>query len=130
MALLTTFRRLVGRINESMKTKQEPKNFIGILDIYGFESFKVNSFEQFCINYANEKLQQQFNQHMFKLEQEEYQKEEIDWTYVKFSDNQPCITLIEKNLGILSILNEETWFPRATGETLATLVPFVEYFAN
>uniref|UniRef100_A0A6B2KW48 Myosin motor domain-containing protein n=1 Tax=Arcella intermedia TaxID=1963864 RepID=A0A6B2KW48_9EUKA len=117
----TLFLWLVERINESIATKEgNAKHFIGILDIYGFESFKVNSFEQFCINYANEKLQQQFNQHMFKLEQEEYQKEEIDWTYVKFVDNQACITLIEKHLGILSILNEESRFPKATPETFAT----------
>ncbi|XP_023254946.1 unconventional myosin-Vb-like, partial [Seriola lalandi dorsalis] len=72
-----------------------------------FETFEVNSFEQFCINYANEKLQQQFNSHVFKLEQEEYMKEQIPWTLIDFHDNQPCIDLIEARLGVLDLLDEE-----------------------
>lgn len=75
--------------------------------IVGFETFEINSFEQFCINYANEKLQQQFNLHVFKLEQEEYIKEGIEWTMIDFYDNQPCIDLIETKLGILDLLDEE-----------------------
>ena len=67
----------------------------------------MNSFEQFCINYANEKLQQQFCQHVFKLEQEEYMKEQITWSFIQFYDNQPCIDLIESKLGILDLLDEE-----------------------
>ncbi|CAG8544082.1 27163_t:CDS:10 [Dentiscutata erythropus] len=90
------------------------KSFIGVLDIYGFEHFKKNSFEQFCINYANEKLQQQFNQHVFKLEQEEYMREKINWTFINFSDNQPCIELIEGKIGILSLLDEESRLPAGT----------------
>lgn len=86
-------------------------SFIGVLDIYGFEHFDKNSFEQFCINYANEKLQQEFNQHVFKLEQDEYVKEEIEWTFIDFSDNQPCINLIEAKLGILGLLDEESRLP-------------------
>ena len=78
-----------------------------MLDIYGFETFEINSFEQFCINYANEKLQQQFNLHVFKLEQEEYVKEGIEWKMIDFYDNQPCIDLIESKLGILDLLDEE-----------------------
>jgi myosin-5 len=98
----------VERINETLKSEEECYKFIGVLDIYGFETFEINSFEQFCINYANEKLQQQFNSHMFKLDQEEYAKESIEWTFIDFYDNQPCIDLIETKLGILSLLDEET----------------------
>ena len=103
---------LVSVTNESLSCS-DPNNiatFIGVLDIYGFEHFKKNSFEQFCINYANEKLQQQFNQHVFKLEQEEYVREKINWTFIEFSDNQKCIELIEAKLGILSLLDEVLYF--------------------
>lgn len=102
------FEWLVSVTNESLSCPDPSQvaNFIGVLDIYGFEHFKKNSFEQFCINYANEKLQQQFNQHVFKLEQEEYVREKINWTFIEFSDNQKCIELIEGKLGILSLLDE------------------------
>lgn len=94
-------------INKSLESNIPKHKFIGVLDIYGFETFEVNSFEQFCINYANEKLQQQFNLHVFKLEQEEYIKEGIEWKMIDFYDNQPCIDLIEAKLGVLDLLDEE-----------------------
>ncbi|KAG7025461.1 Myosin-11, partial [Cucurbita argyrosperma subsp. argyrosperma] len=87
---------LVGKINVSIGQDPGSEYLIGVLDIYGFESFKNNSFEQFCINYTNEKLQQHFNQHVFKMEQEEYVREEIDWSYIEFVDNQDVLDLIEK----------------------------------
>ena len=114
---------LVEIINHSLATDQvlsQVKSFIGVLDIYGFEHFAKNSFEQFCINYANEKLQQEFNQHVFKLEQEEYVREQIDWTFINFSDNQPCIDLIEGKLGVLSLLDEESRLPMGSDEQFVT----------
>lgn len=111
---------LVYAINHSLCTPEIQKHvqsFIGVLDIYGFEHFKKNSFEQFCINYANEKLQQEFNQHVFKLEQDEYVKEEIEWEFIDFADNQPCISLIEAKLGILSLLDEESRLPAGSDES-------------
>ncbi len=86
---------LVDKINASIGQDSGACGFIGVLDIYGFESFKVNSFEQFCINLANEKLQQHFNQHVFKMEQEEYEREAIDWSYIEFIDNADVLELIE-----------------------------------
>ncbi|OZC07053.1 hypothetical protein X798_05945, partial [Onchocerca flexuosa] len=107
------FAWLVSKINEvlgeQMKNNKSKstERFIGVLDIYGFETLEVNSFEQFCINYANEKLQQQFCQHVFKLEQSEYEQEEIDWIRIDFYDNQPCIDLIEGKPGIIDYLDEQ-----------------------
>ena len=114
---------LVETINHGLATDDvlsQAASFIGVLDIYGFEHFAKNSFEQFCINYANEKLQQEFNQHVFKLEQEEYVREQIDWTFINFSDNQPCIDLIEGKLGILSLLDEESRLPMGSDEQFVT----------
>jgi len=110
------FNWIVDEINKSLEFHGQRQSFIGVLDIYGFETFETNSFEQFCINYANEKLQQQFCQHVFKLEQEEYMKEEITWSFIQFQDNQPCIDLIENKLGILDLLDEECKMPRGSDE--------------
>ncbi|XP_062251988.1 myosin, heavy chain 7B, cardiac muscle, beta a isoform X1 [Platichthys flesus] len=109
------FKWLVGRINRTLYTSLPRQYFIGVLDIAGFEIFELNSFEQLCINFTNEKLQQFFNHHMFILEQEEYKREGIEWTFIDFGlDLQACIDLIEKPLGIMSILEEECMFPKAS----------------
>uniref|UniRef100_A0A8C3T527 Myosin heavy chain 11 n=1 Tax=Chelydra serpentina TaxID=8475 RepID=A0A8C3T527_CHESE len=113
------FRWILSRVNKALdKTKRQGASFLGILDIAGFEIFEVNSFEQLCINYTNEKLQQLFNHTMFILEQEEYQREGIEWNFIDFGlDLQPCIELIERPNnppGVLALLDEECWFPKAT----------------
>ncbi|EEC66889.1 hypothetical protein OsI_33446 [Oryza sativa Indica Group] len=102
---------LVDNINMSIGQDMESRALIGVLDIYGFECFKYNSFEQLCINFANEKLQQHFNKHVFKMEQEEYKTEEINWSYIEFVDNQDILDLIEKKpIGIVSLLDEAWLF--------------------
>ncbi|XP_057653595.1 myosin heavy chain, muscle isoform X50 [Diorhabda carinulata] len=112
------FKFLVKKCNETLDTKQKRQHFIGVLDIAGFEIFDFNGFEQLCINFTNEKLQQFFNHHMFVLEQEEYQREGIEWAFIDFGmDLAACIELIEKPMGILSILEEESMFPKATDKT-------------
>ncbi|KAF0287019.1 Myosin heavy chain, muscle [Amphibalanus amphitrite] len=169
------FKWLVKKVNVTLDTKQKRASFIGVLDIFGFEIFDFNGFEQLCINFTNEKLQQFFNHHMFVLEQEEYKREEIDWVFMDFGmdlqacidlmekfngfeqlcinftneklqqffnhhmfvleqeeykkeeinwvfmdfgmDLQACIELMEKPMGVLSILEEESMFPKATDKT-------------
>ncbi|XP_041813803.1 unconventional myosin-Va [Chelmon rostratus] len=113
------FNWIVEHVNKALITNVTQHSFIGVLDIYGFETFEINSFEQFCINYANEKLQQQFNMHVFKLEQEEYMKEQIPWTLIDFYDNQPCINLIEAKMGILDLLDEECKMPKGSDDSWA-----------
>ncbi|XP_052186371.1 myosin-9-like isoform X2 [Diospyros lotus] len=111
---------LVDKINVSIGQDPNSKSIIGVLDIYGFESFKHNSFEQFCINFTNEKLQQHFNQHVFKMEQDEYTKEAINWSYIEFVDNQDVLDLIEKKPGgIITLLDEACMFPKSTHETFS-----------
>merc|ERR1712198_637419 len=114
-----TFRLMVEKCNETLIDPTMKKvQYIGVLDIAGFEIFDFNGFEQICINYVNEKLQQFFNQHMFTLEQEEYVKEGLDWANVDFGmDLQVCITMFEKPMGLLAIWEEESLFPKATDDT-------------
>ncbi|XP_012883976.1 PREDICTED: myosin-15 [Dipodomys ordii] len=115
------FMWLVERMNKVLDTKLSRQFFIGILDVTGFEILDMNSLEQLCINFTNEKLQQFFNQHMFILEQEEYRKEGIDWVTIDFGlDLQSCLDLIEKPTGLLSILEEECLIPKATEMILKT----------
>merc|ERR1712179_347855 len=114
------FTFLVNKCNITLNTGMKRHSFIGVLDIAGFEIFDYNGFEQICINFCNEKLQQFFNHHMFVLEQEEYKKEEIQWTFIDFGmDLAACIELFEKPMGLLSILEEESMFPKATDKSFA-----------
>merc|ERR1719474_427830 len=114
-----TFRIVVDKCNETLIDPTMKKvQYIGVLDIAGFEIFDYNGFEQICINYVNEKLQQFFNQHMFTLEQEEYVKEGLDWANVDFGmDLQKCIDMFEKPMALLAIFEEESLFPKATDQT-------------
>merc|ERR1711902_204847 len=114
-----TFRIVVDKCNETLIDPTMKKvHYIGVLDIAGFEIFDYNGFEQICINYVNEKLQQFFNQHMFTLEQEEYVKEGLDWANVDFGmDLQKCIDMFEKPMALLAVFEEESLFPKATDET-------------
>merc|ERR1719510_610573 len=116
-----TFRITVDKCNETLCDPTMKKvTYIGVLDIAGFEIFDYNGFEQICINYVNEKLQQFFNQHMFTLEQEEYVKEGLDWANVDFGmDLQKCIDMFEKPMALLAIFEEESLFPKATDQTFA-----------
>ncbi|XP_063044943.1 unconventional myosin-IXAa isoform X3 [Engraulis encrasicolus] len=115
---------IVLRINHALLNTRDLEETceilsIGVLDIFGFEDYENNSFEQFCINFANERLQHYFNQHIFKLEQEEYRAEGITWHTIDYIDNTSCIHLISrKPTGLLHLLDEECNFPQATNQTL------------
>merc|ERR1711923_436034 len=115
------FTFIMNKCNETLFDPTMKKvQYIGCLDIAGFEIFDYNGFEQICINFANEKLQQFFNQHMFVLEQEEYVREGLEWGNVDFGmDLQKCITMFEKPMGLLAILEEESLFPKATDQSFA-----------
>jgi myosin heavy chain 6/7 len=115
------FKWIVARCNKTLDAKTADRDYwIGVLDIAGFEIFDFNSFEQLWINFVNEKLQQFFNHHMFVLEQEEYQREGIQWTFIDFGlDLQATIELLEKQLGVVSMLDEECIVPKATDMTYA-----------
>merc|ERR1719219_1799543 len=116
-----SFRLVVDKCNETLIDPTMKKvTYVGVLDIAGFEIFDYNGFEQICINYVNEKLQQFFNNHMFVLEQEEYVKEGLEWAGCDFGmDLQKCIDMFEKPMGLLSIFEEESLFPKATDQTFA-----------
>ncbi|XP_016406291.1 unconventional myosin-IXAa isoform X3 [Sinocyclocheilus rhinocerous] len=115
---------IVFRINHALLNQRDLEESakilsIGVLDIFGFEDYENNSFEQFCINFANERLQHYFNQHIFKLEQEEYRSEGIAWHNIDYIDNTGCINLISKKpTALLHLLDEECNFPQATNQTL------------
>ena len=113
---------IVRKINTSIAVDASTvRANIGVLDIFGFECFKANSFEQLCINYTNESLQQQFNQFVFKMEQQEYQREKIEWSFIEFPDNQDCLDLIEhKKSGILAMLDDECKLPGASDDKFAS----------
>ncbi|KAM4556029.1 unconventional myosin-X [Fundulus diaphanus] len=111
------FNWILHKLNKRIRGKEDFKS-ISILDIFGFENFEVNRFEQFNINYANEKLQEYFNKHIFSLEQLEYNKEGLLWADINWMDNGECLDLIEKKLGLLALMNEESHFPKATDDTL------------
>ncbi|KAM4624860.1 unconventional myosin-X [Polymixia lowei] len=111
------FSWIILKINQKVKGKENFKS-IGILDIFGFENFEVNRFEQFNINYANEKLQEYFNKHIFSLEQLDYNREGVQWDAIDWMDNAECLDLIEKKLGMLALVNEESRFPKGTDFTL------------
>jgi myosin-5 len=123
------FECIVRRINQSIEVHGDVDDFelnkatIGVLDIFGFESFQTNSFEQLCINYCNEALQQQFAKFVFKAEQAEYEEEGIGWSNIDFPDNQERLDLIEaKRVGIFSVLDEQCRLPMRTDQTFAKAV--------
>ncbi|KAH7476393.1 hypothetical protein PRIC1_000399 [Phytophthora ramorum] len=113
---------LVTTINQSLADDANMANHVGVLDIFGFEHFKHNSFEQFCINYANEKLQQKFTQDVFKTVQIEYEEEGIVWDHIEYADNQDVLSVIESRMGIISLLNEEVMRPKGNEESFMSKV--------
>ena len=114
---------VVSQVNQcvSWENDKDVRSSCGVLDIFGFELFKVNSFEQLCINYTNEALQQQFNKFIFKMEQEEYERENIEWAFISFPDNQDCLDLIQSRPnGLLTMLDDECRVPRGSDRNWAS----------
>ncbi|ETI52750.1 hypothetical protein F441_04159 [Phytophthora nicotianae CJ01A1] len=125
------FNWLVDRINRSIEYKEEAgsSQFIGVVDIFGFEIFEQNRLEQLCINYANEKLQQLFGRFVFRMEQDQYVAEEIPWKFVDYPNNDVCVALVEKrHTGIFALLDEQCLIPRGNDEKLAN--KYYELLAN
>ncbi|XP_071586527.1 myosin-IIIb-like [Heliangelus exortis] len=122
VAYSRVFGWIVCKINELLAENVDPEvelREIGILDIFGFENFAVNRFEQLCINLANEQLQHFFNHHIFQMEQSSYKEEELPWETITFNNNEPVLNLLlAKPLGLLSLLDEQSAFPQATDKTL------------
>ena len=118
------FIMIVDKINDTIyKPKTQTKNSIGVLDIFGFENFNINSFEQLCINYANEHLQQFFVQHIFKMEQDYYTEEGILWSHIEFEDNQTILDLIGiKAMNIMALVDEESKFPKVVSLYIKYLI--------
>lgn len=113
---------VVDQVNKSIKWEkdEEIRSSVGVLDIFGFECFAINSFEQLCINFTNEALQQQFNKFIFKLEQAEYEAEKIEWAFISFPDNQDCLdTIQQKKTGILTMLDDECRLPKGSDSNFA-----------
>ena len=119
-------------VNRLLAPTEECELFVGILDIFGFEIFESNSFEQLCINFANEKLQRLFNKHVFENEQREYEAEEIDWSSISFKDNSPCCLLVEGKskfyIGLLARLDDKSKSERAENTDKAYALECVKFF--
>jgi myosin heavy subunit len=138
MTYSSLFLWLVQRVNQTLSTElpacddveerhDGKAGFIGVLDIYGFECFEVNGYEQLLINYCNEKLQRHFNRHLFEVEQDLYASEGVDWTYITFNDNRPCLELIEGGGATVGIINtlDDAW--GGMGTTSEKDVKFVSH---
>jgi myosin heavy subunit len=138
MTYSSLFLWLVQRVNQTLSTDlliktnaklrhDDKAGFIGVLDIYGFECFEVNGYEQLLINYCNEKLQRHFNRHLFEVEQDLYASEGVDWTYISFNDNRPCLELIEGGGATVGIINtlDDAW--GGMGTTSEKDVKFVSH---